>query len=134
MFAAGNLLHGAETADVAALSGRHAAAAAAAFVRTGARLAGARVPIECEPPLRWIAPNARGACRAPPRRHAGASRFARATFARRARVEVAQGGRVLWSGRVARLVPGRSAGIPHAWTAAVDPGGGPVSVRLAAGG
>ena len=57
VFAAGNLLHGAETADVAALGGRHAAASAAAFVSTGHAWPDARVPIECEPPLRWIAPN-----------------------------------------------------------------------------
>jgi thioredoxin reductase len=35
VFAAGNLLHGAEQADVAALSGRHSAAAVAGYLATG---------------------------------------------------------------------------------------------------
>jgi thioredoxin reductase len=132
VFAAGNLLHGAETADVAALGGRHAGVAAAQFVATGYDWPDARVPIECEPPLRWIAPNAvvPGAG-APPR-----DRFALRSggFARRPRVEIAQGGRTLWSGRIARLVPGRSTSLPYAWTASVDPHGDAVRVRLAAGG
>ena len=135
VFAAGNLLHGAETADIAALSGRHAAVAAAAFA-AGTRDWPERVPIECEPPLGWIAPNAiavqePGAGSAPPR---GRFLLRSRVFARRARVEVAQRDRVLWSGRVPRLGPGRSADIPHGWTSSVDPGGGPVSVRLAGGG
>ncbi len=131
VFAAGNLLHGAEAADVAALSGRHAAVGAAAFVRGGS-WPEAGVAIECEPPLGWIAPNA-----ATPRAGAPArGRFALRPleFARRPRVEVAQDGRALWEGRVRRLVPGRSVRLPHAWTAAVDPAGGPVRVRLVARG
>jgi thioredoxin reductase len=147
VFAAGNLLHGAETADVAALSGRHAGAAAAEHL-TGADWPASRIPIVCEPPLHWISPNAvpaagtaapaagtaaataaadvpRGAA-IPPR-----GRFALRSlvFARRPQIEIAQDGRTLWSGRVARLVPGRSARLPHEWTAAVDHGGGPVRVR-----
>ena len=68
---------------------------------------------------------------APPR-----GRFAlrSASFLQRPSVEIAQAGRVLWSGRMRRLVPGRSAALPHAWTAAVDPGGGAVSVGVTAGG
>ena len=132
VFAAGNLLHGAETADVAALGGRHAGAAAAAFVSNGRGWPDARIAIECEPPLRWIAPNAvvPGAG-APPR-----GRFAlrSSEFFSRPRLEIAQGGRILWAGRVARLVPGRSASLPHAWTEAVDPGAEAVRVRVAAAG
>jgi hypothetical protein len=132
VFAAGNLLHGAETADVAALSGRHAATLAAAFISDAYAWPDVRIRIQCEPPLRWIAPNVvvPGAG-APPR-----GRFAlrSAAFASRPRIEFAQGDRTLWSGRVARLVPGRSASLPHMWTEAVDPSGGAVSVRLAAPG
>jgi thioredoxin reductase len=132
VFGAGNLLHGAETADVAALGGRHAGAAAAAFVSGGHGWPDVRAPIECEPPLRWISPNAvvPGAG-APPR-----GRFAlrSSEFRSRPRIEIAQGGRTLWAGRVARLVPGRSASLPHAWTEAVDPGADAVRVRLAPAG
>ena len=140
VLAAGNLLHGAETADVAALSGRHAAVATDGVVRGAhwpdAELKGTvplssreRVLIECDPPLHWIVPNvvAPGAG-APPR---GRFSLRSREFARRPRVEIAQDGRTLWSGHVARLVPGRSARLSHDWTAAVDPAGGPVRVRLA---
>ncbi|HZC13922.1 MAG TPA: FAD-dependent oxidoreductase [Thermoleophilaceae bacterium] len=125
VFAAGNLLHGAETADVAALSGRHAAASVTAYLSGRAWPAG-RVPVECAPPLAWISPNVVAAgAGAPPR-----GRFAvRAReFLARPRIEITQDGRVLWGGRLARLVPGRSGRLPHKWVGAVDPGGGPVRV------
>jgi len=129
--AAGNLLHGAETADVAALSGRHAAGATDGVVR-GAHWPERGVALECEPPLDWIAPNVVTPGAGPPPR----GRFALRSreFARRPRVEIAQDGRLLWSRHVARLVPGRSARLPRDWTAAVDPAGGPVRVRLASRG
>lgn len=128
VLAAGNLLHGAETADVAALSGRHAATATDGVVR-GAHWPQERVPIRCEPPLQWISPNVVVPDAGPPPR----GRFALRSleFATRPRIEIAQDERTLWSGRVARLVPGRSARLPQEWVAAVDPAGGPVSVRLA---
>jgi thioredoxin reductase len=122
--AAGNLLHGAETADIAALSGRHAAVNLKGTVPSSSR-----VPIHCEPPLRWISPNVISPGVGPPPRRRFLLRAHE--FARRPRIEIAQGGRVLWSGHVARLVPGRSARLPHDWTSAVDSAGGPVRVRLA---
>jgi thioredoxin reductase len=125
VFAAGNLLHGAEQADVAALSGRHAAAGVVRYLEDG-EWPRRRVPIVCEPPLGWVAPNVVG-IDPPPR-----ARFAlRAQeFLRAPRVEIVQGDAVLWSGRVARLMPGRSTRIPHGWTARVDPAGKEARVRL----
>ena len=125
VFAAGNLLHGAEQADVAALGGRHVAAGVARYLEDGEWPA-RRMPIVCEPPLGWMAPNVVGT--GPPPR----ARFALRAhdFLRAPRVEIAQGDAVLWSGRLARLMPGRSTRIPHGWTARVDPGGGEVRVRL----
>jgi thioredoxin reductase len=128
VFAAGNLLHGAEQADVAALSGRHAATAVARYLEVG-RWPARRVPIVCEPPLGWIAPNitAAGEQARPP-----GGRFALRAheFLRAPRVAIAQDGRVLWGGRLARLMPGRSTRVPYGWTARVDPGGGELRVRL----
>jgi hypothetical protein len=125
VFAAGNLLHGAEQADVAALSGRHAAAGVVRYLEDG-EWPDRRVPILCEPPLGWITPNVVGIA-APPR-----ARFALRAhdFLRAPQVEIVQGDAVLWSGRLARLMPGRSTRIPHGWTARVDPAGGDVRVRL----
>jgi thioredoxin reductase len=129
VFAAGNLLHGAEAADAAALGGRHAGAAAAAHLADGAPWPPARVAVRCSPPLHWIAPNAIApGAGAPPR-----GRFALRSraFLQTPLVRVAQDGRTLWEGRLRRLQPGRSAALPAAWTGAVDPAGGPVDVSVA---
>ena len=127
VFAAGNLLHPAETADVCALDGRHVAPAVAAYLR-GAGEWPSPVRLAARSPLAWVAPNMllAGGQR-PPR-----DRFLVRTreFVRRPRLEVRLGGRPLWSGRVRRLVPGRSAHIPAGWSARVDPDGGPVTVRV----
>jgi hypothetical protein len=48
-------------------------------------------------------------------------------------VEVLQDGRLLWSGRMPRLVPGRSASLSARWLADVDVAGAPIDVRLARG-
>ena len=128
VFAAGNLLHGAEQADAAALSGRHAATGVLQYLEDG-EWPHQRVPIVCEAPLGWIAPNVVGQ-EAPPR-----ARFAlRAhAFLRAPQVEIVQGESLLWSGRLARLMPGRSTRFPHGWTARADPAGGEVRVRLKGG-
>ncbi len=132
VFAAGNILHGAETADVAALDGRHVAAAVARHL-DGKGWPAARVPIRCEPPLGWIAPNviAPGSDGDPPRERfllrSGKSFVSR-------RIEIAQGGRTLWTGRLRRLGPGRSSFVPAEWAAAVDRQTGDVTVRLAQAG
>jgi thioredoxin reductase len=128
MFAAGNLVHAAETADVAALSGRHAAAQVAAYLADCRGPAADRqlpVPIKVAKPLLWISPNAVSpASPKPPR---GKFVLRSGTFADRARLEVRQDGRLLQSSR-ARLVPGRSIGLDGGWARHADPAGGPVLV------
>jgi thioredoxin reductase len=129
IFAAGNVLHGAETADIAALDGRHVAAAVARHLE-GEEWPAARVRIRCEEPLGWIAPNAVAIGPdggAPPR-----ARFLLRAMEplSGARIEIGQGGRALWTGSQRRLGPGRSTALPVAWVSAVDPGGGDVSVRM----
>ncbi len=56
VFAAGNLLHPVDTADIAALDGRHVAAQVRAHLG-GQRPAKQGVRIQVAPPLRWVAPN-----------------------------------------------------------------------------
>jgi thioredoxin reductase len=131
VFAAGNMLHGAEQADVAALSGRHAAAGVVRYLEEG-EWAWERVPVVCEPPLGWIAPNVVAGRAAPPPAPPPRARFALRAhdFLRAPRVEILQGDALLWTGRLARLQPGRSTSIPHGWTARVEPAGGEVRVRL----
>jgi thioredoxin reductase len=127
VFAAGNLLHPAETADICALDGRHVGPSVAAYLR-GGREWPARVRVIARDPLAWVAPNLLlSAGHDPPR-----DRFLLRSrqFVRRARIRVRQDGRQLWKGRVGRLVPGRSAHIPAKWAGAVDPSGGPVIVDV----
>jgi thioredoxin reductase len=138
VFAAGNLVHAAETADIAALSGRHAARHIAAFLGaeaaapgSGAAAAGpgaapgARLPVLAEPPLRWISPNAIGSAAPPP---LGRFVLRSAVFRRGVRLEVRQDGRLLARSRPARLIPERPVHLGAAWLDRVDPAGGPVRV------
>jgi thioredoxin reductase len=131
VYAAGNLVHAAETADVAALGGRHAARQIAAGLGRGraAPAGGPAVPVLVEAPLAWISPSAiRDPGTLPPR-----GRFVlRATeFRPRARLTVSQDGRTLATARLG-LRPARSLTLPAAWLAQVDPAGGPVRVRVLA--
>jgi thioredoxin reductase len=143
MFAAGNLVHAAETADVAALSGRHAAAQVAAYldrwpVASAERAAmsgqaGGRrepVPVMVAEPLLWISPN--GVSPASPEPPRGQFVLRSGTFANRARLEVRQNGRLLKAAH-ARLVPGRSIRLDGQWARRVDPTGGPVQVTALQG-
>jgi thioredoxin reductase len=127
VFAVGNLVHPAETADVCALDGRHAAPAVAAYLRGPGEWP---VPVRMvsRDPLAWVAPNLLLTTGHPPPRDRFLLRSRE--FIRRARAQVRQGGSELWSGRLGRLVPGRSAHIPAAWAGRVDPAGGPVIVAV----
>lgn len=128
VFAAGNVLHGAEPADVAALSGRHAAASAARWLTEAEEWPAAPIPIACRPPLMWISPSAVSEPReAPPR-----GRFAlrSSVFLQRPEIEVRQDGRVLWRGRLSRLQPGRSAALTPSWLSSVDAAGAAIEISL----
>jgi hypothetical protein len=139
VFAAGNLVHAAETADIAALSGWHAARHIAAALQgglesgpeggpargPGACAAAAPVPVLVEPPLRWISPNAIGSAAPPP---LGRFVLRSADFRRGARLEVRQDGRLLARTRPGRLIPERPVHLGAGWLARVDPAGGPVRV------
>lgn len=128
LFAAGNLLQGAEPADVAALSGRHAAGAVVLWLNQSDRWP-ERVPIVCRPPLLWISPNAVSGGEPPPR-----DRFAlrSSAFLAGPRIEIRQHDRLLWTARLRRMVPGRSSSLPASWLADVDPLGSRIDVQLAA--
>jgi thioredoxin reductase len=147
VFAAGNLVHAAETADIAALGGRHAARGIVAFLRGGGGAGDGtyardgerggcglapepvRLPVTVAPPLLWIAPNVlRAGGPAPPR---GRFVLRSDTFARLARLEVWQDGRRLATSAAYRIKPDRPVRLGASWTGRADPGGGPVTVRLA---
>jgi NADPH-dependent 2,4-dienoyl-CoA reductase/sulfur reductase-like enzyme len=125
VFAVGNILHPAETADVSALDGRHVAPAVAAHLEGDGWPEA--VPMEALEPLRWVAPCLVAGGEAPPR-----DRFLlrSSAFLRAPRLVLEQAGKVLWRGRLRRLAPGRSAHIPGGWTKSVDLGAGPLTLRL----
>jgi thioredoxin reductase len=137
VFAAGNLVHAAETADVAALGGRHAARGIARALR-GHRPAPERVrlPVTAEPPLLWIVPNGlrvagqpRGATApSPPPRNRFILRSG--VFRRVARIGVWQDGRRLATSVAYGMMPDRPVQLGAAWIRRVDPRGGPIVVRL----
>ncbi len=130
VFAAGNLLHGAETAGIAALEGRACAAAMARFLADpdGAWRPHGVVPLHAAPPLRWVVPSALVPGTAPPR--AFAARVAR--FLGRGAFEIRQGDRLLHRARFRSLVPNRSIRLASHWVTDVRPDGGPVVVSAVA--
>ncbi len=131
LWAAGNVVHPAETAGVAALGGRHAAAAIAAWLQEGgAHEQRPHARIEVRPPLRWIAPGLAGEPVAfgPPAR--GRLLLRSDAFRRLPVLTVRQDGRELYRRRLPRLVPGRSASVPARWLRDVDPRAGAIEVAV----
>ena len=121
VFAVGNLVHAAETADVAACTGRHAASAVAAY------LDGAPWPVAPAPamrtasPIRWVFPALlQPGAGTPPR---GRLLLRVDEILAAARLEVRQGNRTLYAQARRRIVPNRSISLPADWLAALDPGG-----------
>jgi len=88
-----------------------------------------RLPVTVEPPLLWIAPNAvRAGGPVPPR---GRFVLRSGVFRRLARIDVSQDGRRLATSVSYRMIPDRPVRLGVSWLGKADPGGGPVTVRLA---
>lgn len=137
IFAAGNVIHAAETADIAALSGRHAATHIAAYLAYTTRPAetrpadtGATLAIHTEAPLSWISPNLIRPDIPPP---LGRFTLRSGEFRAPARLEVRQDDRRLAVSRPMRLIPGRPVHLHARWLCDVNPTGGPIRVSVAAG-
>jgi thioredoxin reductase len=120
VFAAGNLLRGAETADIAALEGRRAAWHIRDFLEHGA-WAGAPLPLQVSAPISWVSPGAIPASRDRP--PLGYFLFRVSEFCRDILLRVCQGQRVLYQQRFRRLKPNQSIRLSSAWLAVVDPQG-----------
>ena len=130
LFAAGNVLHGAETADVAALTGRHVAAGVMAHLE-GRAWPRRSLGVRCVDPLHWVVPNVVAGADGgvAPARGRYLLRARRELYD--ARVVLEQDGRVLAHRRLPRIVPGRSTSLAADWTQAIDPDGGSVAIRVA---
>ncbi|MEV7421736.1 MULTISPECIES: NAD(P)/FAD-dependent oxidoreductase [unclassified Streptomyces] len=128
VFAAGNLLHAVDTADIAALDGRHVARQVRLWL-DGHEAHGTAVPIVADAPFRWVAPGLlRVGDPAPPR---GRLLLWTDRLVRAPRVTVRQGSRTLNRRAVPwPAAPGRVFRVPWNVLRDVDPKGGPVRIGL----
>lgn len=128
-FAAGNLVHPVDTADVAALGGAHVSAAVRRHLDGDAGPTAPGVPVVGAAPFRWISPGVI---------HPGDGGPARGRLVawveehvRAPRVTVSQDGRVLARRRLPwPASPGRAFRLPWGLFADLDPVGGPAEVTL----
>jgi thioredoxin reductase len=127
VFAAGNLIHPVETADVVGLEAQRLATAVADFLENGLSSA-PDVSLHVAPPLKWIAPNRIRSSSLEPL--LGRFTFRTSTFVGRSHIVVEQDDRRLHEQRIRALVPNRPYGLHAGWLAQVDGLGPPVVVRL----
>ncbi len=126
VFAAGNLLRGAETAATSAQEGRLAAQRMAAFLE-GQPWPAHRLPIQVEAPLLWVFPNSL----APEDLTTTQPlTFRTAQFVAKATVEVRQGKRLLHAQTYRRLVPNETLRLQGRWRPQVDPQGEELTLRV----
>ncbi len=129
VFAIGNLVHPVVTADLAALDGRHVAAAIRAWLSGSARPAPAGVRLRVEAPLRWVSPGLLRPGDGPPARR----RLVLWTdeLVRVPHVRISQGGTQLAAARLPwPASPGRAFQLPSRLLAKVRLDGPDVTIRL----
>ncbi|CAN5857353.1 FAD-dependent oxidoreductase [soil metagenome] len=128
IFAAGNLLRGAETADQAALEGRHVARSIAHFL---ANISWSQpgVALSVEAPLAWVSPNRVLAPTAKP--PLGKFLFQVQQFCPHRQLHIYQGERLLHRQTFRRLMPNCSYALDSDWLAAVQMQGESLRMTLA---
>ncbi len=129
VFAIGNLVHPAETADVCALDGRHVAAHVVDWLTIG-EWPDRSVSVIPSSPIAWVSPSKLEPGIAPAR-----DRFLLrvSEFTEARTIVITQGDHVLWHGNVVggQLIPNRSISVSAAWVTDVDPDGPAVSISVA---
>jgi thioredoxin reductase len=130
VFAAGNLVHAAETADVAALGGRHAARSIASYLTDGA-WPGPGIEMVASDPFLWVHPARLTSQSERPTRGRLLTRVGR--FLGPGTIQLVQAGRVLHSAYHRRLIPNRSISITSTWQTAADVRSGPIELAWHAG-
>jgi thioredoxin reductase len=124
VFAAGNLLRGVETADWAALEGRHAARSIARYLQNF-RWSPNRLEIQTEVPLAWICPNVLS-----PDSRVEKFRFRSNEFRQNASLQLIQSERVLYQKRLGRLIANTSLDLSGEWIEKADFSGEPVKLVI----
>lgn len=127
VFAAGNLLRGAETADTCALEGAQVARHIHAYLAGGAWPTQA-MTVAVDPPIQWIYPNVIHAGGAP--QDPGGYHFRVQKFCRDMRVTVMQGQREVFTQPYRSLAPNDTIRLDGRWTRAIDPAGGALRIGL----
>jgi hypothetical protein len=129
VFAVGNLLHPVDTADGAALDGRHVARAVRHWLEVPREPAGA-VRVRAEAPFRWVAPQLVSA--EAPEAPRGDLVLWVDEYRRFPKVRATQDGRVIGEKRVPwPAAPGRVFRAPWSLVADANPDGGDVTIGLA---
>jgi thioredoxin reductase len=129
VFAVGNLLHPVDTADGAALDGRHVAAAVSGWLKNRVETPKA-VRIRADGPLRWVAPQLVSAEGGEAAR--GDLLFWVDEYRRLPKLRAMQDGRTLATKRTPwPAAPGRVYRAPWSLVANADPGGGDITVSFA---
>ncbi|AMO62373.1 FAD-dependent pyridine nucleotide-disulfide oxidoreductase [Mycolicibacterium phlei] len=129
VFAAGNLLHPVDTADCAALDGRHVATAVRQWLTHFAQPS-PTVRIRAAAPFRWVAPQLVSGDRVSAPR--GNLVLWVDEYRRAPRLRAVQDGRIIGTARTPwPAAPGRVFRAPWSLLAAADPAGGDVTVQLA---
>jgi thioredoxin reductase len=128
VFAAGNLLHAAETADVAALSGRHVAHSVSDYLLSGEWPSKPPVGIVFDEPIAWVSPQMIGI---------GQQRAPLGKFVMRVTrllhnptLEIRQGERRLWQKRYRQLIPNLPVYADDGWLNDVDERGESVRFEM----
>jgi thioredoxin reductase len=129
VFAAGNLLRGAETADTCALEGARAARHIHDFLNTG-QWPAASLPVHVQPPIVWMSPNVVRVSGPDGRSTAGGFMFRVGEFCRDAQVTVWQGEKPLHTQSFRQLSPNDSARLSGGWLASVNLNGEALQVGL----
>jgi thioredoxin reductase len=127
VFAAGNLIHAAETADVAALSGRYAARSVQDYLQRK-MWSHNRLIIEVDAPLLWVSPQ----MIAPEQSQTPHGHFILrvSEFLKRPLLEVWQGQRRLWQQRYWKMIPNLPVHVGDNWLKQVDRAGGNIQFRI----
>ena len=128
VFATGNLVHAAETADIAALSGRAAAHSVQDYLATGNWVAQESLPIEFDTPILWTSP----ATIHPGQNSAPNGQFTLrvAEILHRPQLSVIQGERILWQQRYRTMIPNLPVYVSDVWLALVQDSEEPVRFEL----
>ncbi len=127
VFAIGNLVHPVDTADAAALDGRHVVAGVVGHL-AGREPEAASVRVTVRPPLRWVTPQRLVPGTTAPR---GVLLLWTDRYRRLPVVRAVQDGRTLARRRLAwPAAPGRVFRVPAALVASADPSGGDLVLHL----